>query len=194
MNHENHRLSLLPVTAFFIAGMVMTTANTSTVSAQACNWMTAGSYYTHSPATQERVHQFSPDPKVIHTPDPTVSTYRHQRSSLIVNGSMDQYHKVYRSGGVVRPYGEWQRPYRPYSVPYSDWAYGSPFGHLANPPRTNPILPPTLLTPGYYGSGPGFSGPGNPGPGYPGPGFGNPNNPGVPFPGPGFSPIRPQIP
>lgn len=145
------RCSILSIVTLLVIAF-----DSSEASAQMCNWMTAGSYYTHNPMTQERVHQYAPDPKVIHTPDPSISTYRHQRSSLVVDGSMDQYHKVYRTGGNVRPYGEWQHPYRPYSVPYSDWAYGSPFGHLANPPRTNPILPPTYVVPGTFGPGLGF--------------------------------------
>lgn len=110
------------------------------------DWMNRGSYYTHNPKTKKRVHQFAPDPKVAHTPNPYKRVFRYTRSRLQVGGSFENYHSVEAFGGVVRPYGEWQRPYRPYSVPYSDWAYGSPFGHLAYPRRTNPTLPP-----GYYG-------------------------------------------
>lgn len=167
------------LTTVFLMTTLFLAWPTPAATAQVGDWMTAASYYTHDPGTMKRVHQYAPDPKVIHTPDPSVSVYRHQRSNLRVDGSIDQYHKVYRTGGVVRPYGEWQRPFRPYSVPFSDWAYGSPYGHLANPPRTNPNLPPTLLLPGY---GPGYPGPGYPGPGYPGPGYPGPG-PGAPYPG-----------
>ncbi|MBL8852922.1 MAG: hypothetical protein JNK57_03015 [Planctomycetaceae bacterium] len=119
-------------------------------SVQAQDWFTAGSYYTHNPQTNVRVHQFAANPVVLHTPDPFMSVYRQQRSSITVGGSSDNYHKVYQFGDVVRPYGEWERPYRPYSVPYSDWAYGSPFGHLASPPRTNPMLPSPIYAPGFF--------------------------------------------
>ena len=190
---------ILSTTFLAIAGALI--SGNDQASAQICNWMTAASYYTHDENTMQRVNQYAPDPKVIHTPDPTVSVYRHQRSTLSVDGSMDQYHKVYRCGDPVRPYGEWKYPYRPYSVPFSDWAYGSPFGHLASPLRTNPMLPPTFLVPGNYG-GYGYpyptpyptppsptpypySGPGSGGgvPGYP-------NSTGVPAPGsiPGSAP------
>lgn len=116
------------------------------------DWFTAGSYYTHNPQTNQRVHQYAPDPVVRHTPDPFMSVYRQQRSSMTVDGSSDHYHKVYQFGDTVRPYGEWEFPFRPYSVPYSDWAYGSPFGHLAYPPRTNPMLPPPIFAPGFFPS------------------------------------------
>jgi hypothetical protein len=122
----------------------------TTVLAQGHDWLTAGSYYTHNPQTKQRVHQFAAVTAVPHTPDPFMSVYRQQRSSITVGGSSDHYHKVYQFGEVVRPYGEWERPFRPYSVPFSDWAYGSPFGHLANPPRTNPLLPPPIYTPGFF--------------------------------------------
>ncbi len=127
---------------------------------QVQDWMTASSYFTHEEATGQRVNQYAPSPVVPHTPDPFMSVYRQQRSSMSFRGSSDHYHKVYQFGDVVRPYGEWERPFRPFSVPYSDWAYGSPFGHLANPPRTNPLLPPPIIAPGFMpGPFPPFMGP-----------------------------------
>jgi hypothetical protein len=154
----------------FLLGLVACLLNPNVGFAQVSDWMTAGSYYTHDQTSGQRVHQYAPDPVVPHTPDPFMSVYRQQRSSISFQGSSDHYHKVYQFGQVVRPYGEWQRPFRPYSVPYSDWAYGSPFGHLSNPPRTNPMLPPMLYTPGFFPQ-PGFppTGPFPPGPFPPGP-------------------------
>jgi hypothetical protein len=130
----------------FVLGSVLASGSAS---AQNSDWFTAGSYYTHNPQNNQRVHQYAARPVVRHTPDPFMSVYRQQRSSVTVDGSSDHYHKVYQFGETVRPYDEWERPFRPYSVPYSDWAYGSPFGHLANPMRTNPMLPSPIFAPGF---------------------------------------------
>lgn len=132
--------------------VILSLVVTDAAEAQGPDWFTSGSYFTHNPQTKERVHQFAARPVVRHTPDPFMSVYRQQRSSMTVDGSSDHYHKVYQFGETVRPYGEWEFPYRPYSVPYSDWAYGSPFGHLANPPRTNPMLPSPIYAPGFFPS------------------------------------------
>ena len=56
------------------------------------------------------------------------SGYRHYRSTIQAGGSADNLHIVEEWGRPVRPYGEWRFPYRPYSVPYSQW--GQPFGGL----------------------------------------------------------------
>jgi len=150
------------------------------------DWMTRGSYYTHNPKTKKRVNQYAPEPNVVHTPNPYKRVFRYSRSRLQVDGSFENYHTVEAFGGVVRPYGEWQRPFRPYSVPYSDWAYGSPFGYLAYPRRTNPSLPPGVYGPSFFPYQPfGIpSGlPGTPGVGFPGT-TGLPSGSGVPFVGP----------
>jgi hypothetical protein len=139
----------LPILFSVLIACIATNTDTS---AQSVDWFTAGSYYTHNPQDNTRVHQYAARPVVHHTPDPFMSVYRQQRSSVTVGGSSDHYHKVYQFGQTVRPYGEWERPFRPYSVPYSDWAYGSPFGHLSNPPRTNPMLPSPIYAPGFLPS------------------------------------------
>lgn len=94
---------------------------TGTVNAPANDWLTRPSRYTHDPVSGYRVHQYAPDPVVVHTPDPTRSVYSHSRSTLQVGGSASYYHRVQQYGAPVRPYGEWRYPYRPFSVPYQQW-------------------------------------------------------------------------
>ena len=97
---------------------------------QAADWVTAPSYFTHDPATGERVTQFQEIPPVYAHVDPTYvrSGYHHTRSSIRVGQTADHYHVVEEWGRPVRPYGEWLFPYRPYSVPYHLW--GPPFAGL----------------------------------------------------------------
>lgn len=143
----------------------------------AADWITAPSYYTHSPTTGERVTQYTPVGPVYnaHRNDYVQSGYRHTRSSLQQGRSIDHLHIVEEWGRPVRPYGEWRYPFRPYSVPYAAW--GPPFAGLG----------------GWGGWGPWQGG----GWGGGGGGWGNgippaawtpstvPNNPGLGFPGPG---------
>lgn len=97
------------------------------INAQASDWITAPSYYTHDPQTSERVRQYTPiGPYYVYSQgDYQRSGYRHTRSSLQVGRSADHLHIVEQFGQPVRPYGEWRHPYRPYSVPYHLW--GPPF-------------------------------------------------------------------
>jgi hypothetical protein len=67
--------------------------------------------------------------------------YRHIQSVIrSANGETADYlHVVEQWGPVpVRPYGEWQFPYRPYSVPYPWWG----------PPPPIVIVTPFNFTPG----------------------------------------------
>ena len=98
--------------------------------ASAADWLTAPSYYTHSPTTGERVTQYTPIGPVYNSQrnNYTQSGYRHTRSSLQQGRSIDHLHIVEEWGNPVRPYGEWRYPYRPYSVPYQLW--GAPFAGL----------------------------------------------------------------
>src|SRR5262245_46299671 len=83
-------------------------------------WLAAPSTYTHDPVTAERVSQYTPIGPVYAYPDPTVqSGYRHVQSAIHVGDAADYLHVVEQWGAEpVRPYDEWQFPYRPYSVPY----------------------------------------------------------------------------
>lgn len=137
----------------------------------AADWLFAPSDYTHNPQTGQRVAQFAPKPQVFVYENPlyTRGIYRHNRSSLQVADSIDNLHVVEQSGPPVRPYREWQFPFRPYSVPYDAWG---------------PQLAPFAFGAGGYGGG-GFGGyggggygggPGMGGPGMGGPGMGGPKN------------------
>ncbi len=96
----------------------------------AADWIVAPSYYTHDPATGQRVSQYKPIPPVYvyGRADYMRSGYRHTRSSIQAGGSADHLHIVEEWGRPIRPYGEWRFPYRPYSVPYSLW--GAPYAGL----------------------------------------------------------------
>jgi hypothetical protein len=134
--------------------------------AAAADWLFAPSDYTHSPENGQRVGQYCPPPRIFVYENPlyTKSLYRHNRSSLQVADSIDNLHVVEQTWPPVRPYREWQFPFRPYSAPYDAWG---------------PQLPPFALGGGFGWGGFGGFGPG--GPGHGGPGFGGPG-----FGGPGF--------
>lgn len=90
--------------------------------AAAADWLAAPSTYTHDPRTAERVTQYSPIGPVYWYPSRIQSGYRHIRSTIRAGDSADYLHIVEQWGDQpVRPYGEWQFPYRPYSVPYDQW-------------------------------------------------------------------------
>jgi hypothetical protein len=98
--------------------------------ADAADWITAPSTYTHDPTTAERVAQYTPIGPYYYFPRPDYlkSGYRHLRSTIDLGNSSDNLHIVEEWGRPVRPYDEWRFPYRPYSVPYDAW--GPPFGGL----------------------------------------------------------------
>jgi hypothetical protein len=98
--------------------------------APGADWITAPSSYTHDPQTGERVDQYTPIGPVytFARTDFMRSGYRHTVSNLQVGRNADHMHIVEEWGRPVRPYGEWQFPFRPYSVPYQLW--GPPFGGL----------------------------------------------------------------
>lgn len=131
--------------------------------AAAGDWITAPSTYTHDPNTGERVTQYSPIGPFYAYPESSFvrSGYRNTRSSLQVGTSADHYHTTEQWGAPVQPYGEWQFPYRPFSVPYNAWGPqlfgGIPLGGLP-----------------FGGVGAGYGGVGFPGSGLPGGGIGAP--------------------
>lgn len=143
--------------------------------ASAGDWITAPSTYTHDPNSGERVAQYSPIGPFYTYPQASFTRggYRNTRSSLQVGTSADHYHTTEQWGAPVQPYGEWQFPFRPYSVPYGAWGPqpfgGFPFGGF-----------PQGVGLGYGGGG--YGGGGYPGTGFPGGGF--PRG-GIPPTGPG---------
>ncbi len=111
--------------------------------AAAADWMFEQSTFSHNPQTGERVTQYArPAPAFApNRPDYLESGYRHSTSSIVTPLGADHTHIVEEWGRPVRPYGEWQFPYRPYSVPYPQWGpqfgwggyfpyapYGQPYG------------------------------------------------------------------
>ncbi len=95
----------------------------STRGASAADWIVAPSYYTHDRATGERVAQYAPVGPVYvwGRSDYLESGFQHYRSRIAFGGSVDNYYRVREWGRPVRPFGEWQFPFRPYSVPYPLW-------------------------------------------------------------------------
>ena len=107
------------------------------------SWIFRPSHYTHDPETGERVSQYTrKQPAYVRT-DPTYmqSGYRHSRSTLRgIGGSVDRRHTVetWGAGEMIRPYGEWQYPYRAGATPYGPWGNAGgpwtlPFDSWANP-------------------------------------------------------------
>jgi len=96
----------------------------------AADWLAIPSTFSHSPATGERIRQYSQveAPPIVDQSRRVSSGYTHLRSTIQFGQSADNYHRVDEWGPPVRPYGEWRFPYRPYSAPYSEW--GAPFAGL----------------------------------------------------------------
>lgn len=134
---------------------------------QATDWLTAKSRYSHDSETGERVNQYAPLPTVYHTPNPNKSVYRHTRSTLQVQDSVDYYHAVEKYGDTVRPYEEWRFPYRPFGVPYDQWGPtgfgGFGGGGYPYPGNGGPFFPTPIPLPGLFGGFGGFWGPFGPG-------------------------------
>ena len=123
------------------------------------SWVFRPSYYTHDPASGDRVSQFArPAPAYVRE-DPTYqqSAYRHSTTTRLYGESSDHLHIVetWGQGESIRPYGEWLYPYRAGATPFGPW--GNPQG-----PWTMPFdswMNPYGLG-RYYGTwGPGGSGP-----------------------------------
>lgn len=112
-----------------IATLVLTVITLSPL-ANAADWLTLPSRFSHNPATGERVAQYTKiqGPSLPQPANFRTSGYTHTRSSLNYGQSADNYHRVEQWGDPVRPYGEWRFPYRPYSTPYPNW--GPPYAGL----------------------------------------------------------------
>lgn len=143
--------------------------------AWAGSWMFEPSTYSHDPQTGERVEQYACKPPVYGPSDPTYeqSAYIHKRTALRgIGGSVERRHYVetWGAGDAIRPYGEWQRPFRAGATPYGPWGnangpWTTPFDSWNNPYGLG-----KLPTPPWYPWSPLYRGGAYPGTGYPGAG------------------------
>jgi hypothetical protein len=126
------------------------------------SWMFLPAYYTHSPVTGQRVAQYEPERPSYVVVDPTYqeSGYRHE--FYAVGNEVSNVVKTWGAGTAIRPYGEWEYPYRPGATPYWSWGnslWAQPYGSWQSPYGFNGQQ--NFYSPGY--------GPWQPGYGYGGP-------------------------
>lgn len=119
------------------AGVISTTSQ-----AGQGDWAFKPSYYSHDPASGERVAQYAPAEKAYADIDNyRRSGYRQQRIRIqSPGGSADNIHLVetWGEGEFIRPYGEWLRPFREGATPYGPWGNAQgpwtlPFESWVNP-------------------------------------------------------------
>ncbi len=154
--------------AFLIVAFLVNTAmfaSTEVTAEEVDSWIFRPSKYSHDPVSGQRVAQFAPPITPIRRIDSTYreSGYRHIRSSLRgPDGSADRTHIVqtWGAGEAIRPYGEWQRPFRAGATPYGPWGnpqgpWTTPFGSWDNPYGQWNRYPYGYRYPyPYYGAGP----------------------------------------
>jgi hypothetical protein len=128
--------------------------------AESSSWIFRPSCYSHAPDTGERVAQYQPEQPALAPQDGTYqqSGFRYYRSSIQFGEGEDHVHVVqtWGQGQCIRPYGEWEYPFRPGATPYGPW--GNPQG-----PWTPPFgagQNPAGLGRAPWGGGQGFNGPG----------------------------------
>ncbi len=117
------------------------------------SWIFAPSFYSHDPETGRRVVQYAPLPTVYPPYDPTYQESGFHYTQEILrgpNGSIDAMHLIqsWGRGDQIRPYGEWEYPYRagatpygpwgnpqgPWTLPFDSWVNPYGLGRLPNPP------------------------------------------------------------
>ena len=186
--------------------------------AEETSWIFSRSAYTHSPATGQRIAQYRPEQPSCLRYDDTYqeSGYRHNLITIGSGSNADRTNIVqtWGLGLAIRPYGEWEYPYRPFATPYTYGGYGgfpnpgmTPYNAWQNPyaagvmqrgygPNYGPY-PQSFGPPGGLPLGQSFNGPGvGAGPGA-GPSAGGPGAPGPissPPPGGGSPPPTPNPP
>jgi hypothetical protein len=149
-------LALLVVLPAAALAPAQPAAGQSCECAAAPSWIFRMSNYSHDPMTGERVNQFQPEKPAYAPYDPTYlqSGYRHNHTALPTgDGGWDHTHIVetWGLGDQIRPYGEWQYPYRPGATPFG-WGYpGGPWGSPYES-GINGYFPGQM--PGYPGSTP----------------------------------------
>ena len=100
------------------------------------SWIFKPAAFSHDPAGGGRVTQFLPVAAAYKPYDSTYaqSGYRHLRTTIRgADGSADRLHIVetWGAGEAIRPYGEWQFPFRAGATPYGPW--GNPRGPWTMP-------------------------------------------------------------
>jgi len=103
--------------------------------AVASSWIFRPSTFSHNPVNGDRVYQFAAKAPGFASGDGTYqqSGYRHLRSTIRGGDSADRLHMVetWGEGESIRPYGEWQYPYRAGATPFGPW--GNPQGPWTTP-------------------------------------------------------------
>ena len=170
------------------------------VKAEDSDWIFRPSYYSHSPMTGQRVAQYQPEEPALARVDPTYqeSGYRHNETSIQFGDTADHLHIVqtWGQGDSIRPYGEWQYPFRAGATPYGPWGnpqgpWTLPFDSWQNPYGQGRFQPPGRPYAGNMGAGamqPGMGGPAvspSPMPFRGGQGFGTLQQPGTAGPASG---------
>jgi len=107
------------------------------------DWFFQPGRFSHDPYSGERLSQFAMKPPVYarEVPNYTESGYRHIQSKVRgADGSADRTHIVqtWGEGELIRPYGEWLRPFRAGATPYGPWGNANgpwtlPFDSWMNP-------------------------------------------------------------
>ncbi len=115
--------------------------------AEETSWIFSAPAYTHSPATGQRVAQYCPEQPSYLRYDDTYqeSGYRHNLITIGSGSNADRTNIVqtWGLGLAIRPYGEWEHPYRPCATPYSAWGG---YGGVQNP-GMRPYNAGRILTP-----------------------------------------------
>ena len=117
-------------------------ALTLTLPANAESWLFRPSTFSHDPVTGDRLNQYARKEPALANTDRTYqqSGYQHMRFGLHAGGSADRLHIVqtWGAGEAIRPYGEWQYPFRAGATPYGPWGnsqgpWTMPYDSWVNP-------------------------------------------------------------
>lgn len=109
--------------------------------ARAESWIFRPSYFSHNDQG-ERVAQYEqPAPAYARVGENYLqSGFRHNHTQIRVGGSEDNVHVVetWGDGQWIRPYGEWEFPFRAGATPYGPWGnpqgpWTLPFDSWSNP-------------------------------------------------------------
>ena len=118
------------------------------------SWIFSRTAYTHSPVTGQRIAQYCPEQPSYLRYDDTYqqSGYRHNLITIGSGDNVDHMNIVetWGLGLAIRPYGEWECPYRPYATPYTWTGYGG---------YPNPGMAPYNAWQNPYAAGQGVTGP-----------------------------------